>query len=553
VTSPRSIGRYTVTGELGRGAMGVVYRGVDPSLDRQVAIKVISARETAGEAGAEELEARFLREARVSARINHPGVVTVYDAGRDGDGLFLVMELVEGRSLSQIRRSGGRYGAPEALLLAAEVADALGAAHQLGVVHRDIKPANILITGDGRAKVTDFGVAKAVGEGTELTRTGIVLGSPAYMSPEQVRGERVDGRADLFSLGVVLYELLMDRKPFPADTVTTLIYQILNTDPFGDPEVTSLLGAELAGFLRRGLAKVPEDRFPDAASFAREARALAARLGEISVGETVATRMPMAASGAAESGAGPSPRPRWLPLGAAAGVVVVVAVVFGVRALSRRATPPEPTAVAALAVTETPTVAPSPTPEPTAVATATPEPPTPAPTPGFRRLTLGAESPVAAGTEPEKVAQARSETPRARPATVKATRPATPVPAIAPPEPTAAADATEAAQAEEAAAVPAEYAGVYECRQGAQFSVKPKDAKVSVDGKVIGVASDFGGGLIGRLSGKLFSFGGPGTYEVEISADGYRTVRVKVIVRAGAEKRITKIDLDLPPLAPQGD
>ena len=215
MTLPATIGRYRVTGELGRGAMGVVYRGVDPSLDRPVAIKVIATRVGAVSASSEELEARFLREARVAARINHPGVVTVYDAGREGDSLYLVMELIEGESLAE-RLSRGDYPTQtEALGLVARVAEALASPHNLGIIHRDVKPANIMLTKDGGVKVADFGVAKAVGEETNLTRTGIVVGSPAYMAPEQVRGQELDGRTDLFSLGVVLYELLLRRKPFP--------------------------------------------------------------------------------------------------------------------------------------------------------------------------------------------------------------------------------------------------------------------------------------------------------------------------------------------------
>ena len=159
MTLPASIGRYTITGELGRGAMGVVYRAMDPALERPIAIKVIAARTNLVPLSGEELEARFLREARVAARINHPGVVTVHDAGREGNSLYLVMELVEGESLSE-RLARRRFpSAPEALEVVAQAADALGAAHALGVVHRDVKPGNIMLTRGGRVKVADFGVA----------------------------------------------------------------------------------------------------------------------------------------------------------------------------------------------------------------------------------------------------------------------------------------------------------------------------------------------------------------------------------------------------------
>ena len=273
------LGRYRVEAELGRGAMGVVYRGVDPALERPVAIKVIRASEAVTAATIQELEARFLREAKVAARINHPGVVTVYDAGREGDSLYLVMELVDGKPLGNIMRQGQFPDPIRALEMVAQAADALGAAHALGVVHRDVKPANLMVTGDGRIKVSDFGVAKSLGEDTGLTRTGTVVGSPAYMSPEQIRGEAIDGRADLFSLGVILYELLLHRKPFPADTLTTLIFQILNDDPLANAAKAHTLPQVLGPFLTKALAKSPADRFPDAAAFARAARDMIRAMG----------------------------------------------------------------------------------------------------------------------------------------------------------------------------------------------------------------------------------------------------------------------------------
>jgi eukaryotic-like serine/threonine-protein kinase len=288
VTWPARVGRYQITGELGRGAMGVVLRGVDPALERPVAIKLIAARATSG-VSTEEMEARFLREARVAARINHPGVVTVFDAGREGASLFLVMELIEGESLGD-KLARGEYPDPAtALEMVARVGEALAAAHSLGVIHRDVKPSNVMITTDGRVKVADFGVAKAMGEDTNLTRTGTVVGSPAYMAPEQVRGQQLDGRSDLFSLGVVLYELLLHRKPFPSETVTTLIYQILHEDPLSSPEISRALGDDVAALLRRCLSKVPEERFPDGVALAGAARAVGARFANVSVMATQAT------------------------------------------------------------------------------------------------------------------------------------------------------------------------------------------------------------------------------------------------------------------------
>ncbi len=256
--------------------MGAVYRGYDPQLGRDVAVKMISAAMAGGLEERDEVAARFQREARVAARLHHPNVVGVYDAGREGDALYLVMELIDGETLAERLARGEFPTSAQALEYAAQAADALAEAHTAGVVHRDIKPANLLIRKDGRVKVSDFGVAKAIGETTELTRTGMMVGSPAYMAPEQVKGIPIDGRSDLFSLGVVLYEMLLRRKPFPADTVTSLVYQILHEDPLSDVAISSTLSRDLSEFLRWALAKDREDRIPDAATFAVKARALAA-------------------------------------------------------------------------------------------------------------------------------------------------------------------------------------------------------------------------------------------------------------------------------------
>ncbi|KAB2968156.1 MAG: serine/threonine protein kinase, partial [Thermoanaerobaculia bacterium] len=287
---PESVGRYRILSEVGRGAMGTVYRAEDPRLGRVVAVKMIAAAAAAGHDRAEAV-ARFEREARVAARLLHPNVVAIHDVGAEADSLYLVMELVEGESLA-LRLARGEFPAPErALEIAAQAADALAAAHEAGVVHRDIKPANLLVDRLGRVKVSDFGVAKAVGEKTDLTRTGMMVGSPAYMAPEQVKGMPLDGRCDLFSLGVVLFEMLLHRKPFPADTVTTLVYQILHEDPLEKPSTTSTISDELALFLRWTLAKDREQRIPDARTFAARARQLASSGALAGAAQTAPTEL----------------------------------------------------------------------------------------------------------------------------------------------------------------------------------------------------------------------------------------------------------------------
>ncbi|MEZ5313357.1 MAG: serine/threonine-protein kinase [Thermoanaerobaculia bacterium] len=274
MSEPATVGRYQLLSPLGRGAMGVVYRAHDPQLERDVAVKLIALAEGTGEEAFAETSGRFSREARVAARIHHPNVVTVYDAGESGDRLFLVMELVEGEALSSRLSRGEFPDRDQSLEIAAQAADALAAAHLAGIVHRDVKPGNILLSSRGQVKVSDFGVARAVGETTELTRTGMMVGSPAYMAPEQVSGRALDGRADLFSLGVVLYEMLLHRKPFPADTLTTLIYQILHQDPLEEEAVLGQLDPGVADLLQRTLGEGSRNReSPDAATFAPGAAA----------------------------------------------------------------------------------------------------------------------------------------------------------------------------------------------------------------------------------------------------------------------------------------
>jgi eukaryotic-like serine/threonine-protein kinase len=273
-----TVGRYRILRTLGSGAMGVVYLAQDPQIERLLAIKTvrIGADEPAEIADRRE---RLLREAKTAGRLIHPHVVTLFDAGEQNGTLYLAFEYVEGSNLSE-RLAGPRpLALSEALRIARETAEGLTFAHRQGIVHRDVKPANLLLATDGTVKISDFGIAKVLGQATELTMTGTVIGSPHYLSPEQVRGEELDGRSDLFSLGVVLYELLGDRRPFDGDTLTTLLYQILHQEP---PPMVLRPGvpAELTGLLSGLLAKDREHRFADAGRVVAAIEALETGLPE---------------------------------------------------------------------------------------------------------------------------------------------------------------------------------------------------------------------------------------------------------------------------------
>jgi serine/threonine protein kinase len=274
--TPESIGGYQIIKEIGRGAMGVVYHAHDKGIDRPVAIKVIRVDPgTTAEAGA-QLRQRLIREASMAGKISHPGIVTVYQLGEDGDNVFVAMEYVEGSSLELLLTNNPLLDRGWSLDILRQIADALDYAHKSKVVHRDIKPANVLVRGDGRVKVADFGIAKMTADASSgLTGTGMSIGSPAYMSPEQVQGAPIDGRSDQFALGAIAFQMLSGRLPFHGDTAHTLMYRIVTADPFealpGDVPLTPGVRAALA----RGLAKDPANRFPDCGSFIRELAAAA--------------------------------------------------------------------------------------------------------------------------------------------------------------------------------------------------------------------------------------------------------------------------------------
>ncbi len=263
--------------ELGKGAMGVVYLGRDPVIGRLVALKTIRV---AAEDDIEQREfnERFLREAQAAGTLSHPNIVTVHDIGEEDETSFIAMEYVEGKNLKQVIRGKERLSFDRIAEIIAQAADALDYAHRKGIVHRDVKPANIIITPDGAVKITDFGIAKI--ETSSLTETGQFLGTPNYMSPEQVTGEIVDGRSDLFSLGVVLYELLTGKKPFIGDNVTSISYKIVHEDFPRLETVAPGIPADFSPILARALAKDPAARFERGADFSRALYELRARQAE---------------------------------------------------------------------------------------------------------------------------------------------------------------------------------------------------------------------------------------------------------------------------------
>jgi serine/threonine-protein kinase len=275
VSEGRTFGRYRIVAEIGRGAMGVVYRAVDPALDRMVAIKTIHLSDDLAERA--EYEARFQQEAKAAARLSHPNIVTIYDIGREGDLVYMAMELLEGDEL-RARLERGRLPVREAVDIAAQVADALAYAHDFEVVHRDIKPANVMCLRGGAVKITDFGIARLRLSDVK-TQTGMLLGSPRYMAPEQIAGRRVDARADLFSLGVVLYEMLTGAPPFAGEAMGAILYNVANTTPAApsaaNPEVPPMLDLVVA----KALAKDPEGRYSHAREMAADLRACLARSG----------------------------------------------------------------------------------------------------------------------------------------------------------------------------------------------------------------------------------------------------------------------------------
>jgi len=263
---PKRLGRYEIIRELGKGAMGVVYEGRDPNIGRRVAIKTARLDVLQQENMAEEIMARFLREARAAGVLNHPNIVTVYDADEESDMAYIAMEFIEGVELRKLLQDKRRFSPEETVQLVSNLCMALDHAHSHGVVHRDVKPSNIMVLADGSIKVLDFGIAHV--SGSNLTRDGSLIGTPYYMSPEQFMGHKVDGRSDLFAAGVIAYELLTGEKPFPGESVGTVMHNVLKKEPIPPRELNFAIPIALEKVVLKALQKDPNQRYQTGRSMA---------------------------------------------------------------------------------------------------------------------------------------------------------------------------------------------------------------------------------------------------------------------------------------------
>ncbi|MFC1869546.1 CHASE2 domain-containing protein, partial [Thermodesulfobacteriota bacterium] len=266
-----TVGRYEIVREVGQGAMGIVYKARDPKINRILAIKTIRFSDEFEKDRVQEIKNRFFKEAEIAGKLSHSSIVSIYDAGEDYDLTYLAMEYLEGSDLREYSKKGSLLPLRKALSIASDVAIAMDYAHGKGVVHRDIKPANIMLLKNGQVKVTDFGIAKALS--STQTKSGTVLGTPNYMSPEQINGKKIDGRSDIFSLGVVLFELLTGQVPFKGKNITNLLYQITQSKHPSVREINPKIPKVCEQIIDKALTKNPEDRFQTGTDMAKYLRA----------------------------------------------------------------------------------------------------------------------------------------------------------------------------------------------------------------------------------------------------------------------------------------
>jgi tRNA A-37 threonylcarbamoyl transferase component Bud32 len=268
-----NLGRYKIIKEIGRGAMGVVYQGYDPKIERVVALKTIRKDRLAESKDVEELITRFQREVRATGKLVHPNVITVYDTGEDEEAAYIAMEFLEGETLDSLIQKGVRWPLEKVVDIIVQICEGLDFTHREGVVHRDLKPSNIMLVRGDQVKITDFGISKAVGAASSpLTQEGVLLGTPSYMSPEQIAGTTIDGRSDLFSLGIILYQLLTGEKAFSGDTIPNLLYTIVHENPPPPTQINPSVPPLFDQVVAKALAKNPEDRYRTANDFAEDAK-----------------------------------------------------------------------------------------------------------------------------------------------------------------------------------------------------------------------------------------------------------------------------------------
>ena len=280
-----TVGRYEVLQELGQGAMGIVYKARDPKINRLLAIKTIRFSDEFEEDRLKEIKERFFREAEIAGKLSHPAIVAIYDVGEDFDLSYLAMEFLNGENLQKYCRKDSLLPLRKVLYILAQTASALDYAHAQGVIHRDIKPANIMLLKDGKVKVTDFGIAKAVSD--SKTKSGIVLGTPNYMSPEQINGLKIDGRSDIFSLGVVFYELLAGQLPFRGKTLANLFYQITQVKHPSLRQLNPKVPRPCEQVIDKALAKDPKQRFKNAGEFGKYLRLLISKIDQLKASRVV--------------------------------------------------------------------------------------------------------------------------------------------------------------------------------------------------------------------------------------------------------------------------
>ncbi len=311
----KKIGKYTILGILGKGGMGIVYKALDPDIEREVAIKTVRFDTLIDGTEKDEMMTRFIREAKAAGRLSHPNITTIYDVCREKDVTYIVMQFVEGQSLQGLIDSGRKFPPSEIIQLMKPLCDCLDYAHENGIVHRDIKPGNILIDKSGKPFLADFGVARI--ETSTLTQSGTTVGTLSYMSPEQVKGQTVDSRSDIFALGVILYELLAGKKPFAGDNLSTIVYKIVHEEPERITAVNKDLPRGYEMVIQKALAKNPEDRYQDCREIISDLEN-AVHLTEATLAYE-AGREPAAAPGGRKK--------RWLAL--AAGILGFVVVAGG--------------------------------------------------------------------------------------------------------------------------------------------------------------------------------------------------------------------------------